>query len=194
VRVADSAAVLQIESGGRGFASDGRMMIRFENHVFYDQWGQANPGRFNQHFKFDPVRRWTGHQFRKSATGAWQSQHSGQGNEHEVLEFARGLDDSAALQSISMGIAQIMGFHYRSQGFSSPREMFDTFSGAIRPQLDGMFTFIENKRICIEGLREGDYTKFATGYNGAGKAAQYGAAIRDAARAFEQVAGGRNFS
>ena len=30
-------AILQVESGGRSFADDGRMIIRFEPHIFYRQ-------------------------------------------------------------------------------------------------------------------------------------------------------------
>ena len=34
-----AVAVLAIEAGGRAFSADGRMIIRFENHIFFDQWG-----------------------------------------------------------------------------------------------------------------------------------------------------------
>src|SRR5262245_30248649 len=37
------AAVLKVESGGRAFGTDGRTIICFENHVFWNSWREANP-------------------------------------------------------------------------------------------------------------------------------------------------------
>ena len=62
-------AVLVVESSGRGFSSDGRMIIRFENHKFLKYYGKNNPDTFKAHFKYDQNKRWLGHQFRKSPTG-----------------------------------------------------------------------------------------------------------------------------
>jgi hypothetical protein len=194
VTTAAAAAVLKVESRGVGFASDGRMIIRFENHVFYDRWGKNNASQFADHFQYNSEERWKGHRFRSSATGEWASCHQSQNQEWEVLEFARGLANDAALMSISMGAAQIMGFNYQKQGYASVQAMFDDMSGALRPQLVGMFTYIEKTPMCLEGLKEGDYVKFATGYNGAGQAAHYGAEIASAAEAFARVAQGKRYA
>jgi len=51
---AAAVAVLCVESGGKGFADDGRMVIRFENHVFWDKWGKVHADVFNAHFRFNP--------------------------------------------------------------------------------------------------------------------------------------------
>lgn len=55
VETRDLAGVLKAESSGNGFASDGRMIIRFENHIFYNYY--TNKGKdsnrvriFNDHF------------------------------------------------------------------------------------------------------------------------------------------------
>ena len=61
---ATAVAVLTVESGGRAFDANGRMIIRFENHVFYDRWGKDNLAVYQQHFQFNANPRWTGHQWR----------------------------------------------------------------------------------------------------------------------------------
>ena len=45
--------------GGRGFAADRRMIIRFENHLFFRQWARTT-GRLRPVFRFNPRRTgWT---------------------------------------------------------------------------------------------------------------------------------------
>lgn len=34
----DLAGVMKVESSGNGFDNNGRMIIRFENHIFYDYY------------------------------------------------------------------------------------------------------------------------------------------------------------
>lgn len=182
-------AVLHIESGGRGWGPDGRMMIRFENHLFRQFLG--NDGLFHAHFAFDPNVVWQGHFFRRD--GDWQACHQHQGGEWEVLEFARGLSDEGALMSISMGMPQIMGFNHALIGYPSVREMFDRFTTDIRYQILGMFDFVRGSgdtSPMLEALRMRNYEAFATGYNGSGQAVFYGGLIRGAVAAFEQIGGG----
>ncbi|MCB9761421.1 MAG: DUF3380 domain-containing protein [Alphaproteobacteria bacterium] len=187
IDVAAAAGTLQVESRGAGFSNDGRQIIRFENHVFYDQWGNRNRDTFNEHFQYSSGQRWKGHKWRRNATDAWQTFHGNQDSEYEVLEFARSLDDTGALKSISMGAAQIMGFNHESQGFDTVQEMFESFDTGIKPQLEGLFTYIEGNNTCLTGLRNGDYVQFARGYNGSGQAETYGGLIEDAAAAYRRV-------
>jgi LysM repeat protein len=191
ISTAAAAAVLKIESGGGGFANDGRMIIRFENHVFYDRWGKNNKATFDKHFQYNADKRWQGHRFREGDTGDFVAAHQSQGQEWQILQLARGLSNDPALEAISMGAAQIMGFNYATEGYASVQEMFDQMSGAIKPQIVGMFTFIKNTSLCINGLKEGDYVKFAKGYNGSGQAEAYGANIKAAADAWTKVTEGK---
>ena len=48
-----AAALLAAESSGQGYGPDGRLLIRFEIHIFYDQWGKNNQAQFFTYFKFD---------------------------------------------------------------------------------------------------------------------------------------------
>lgn len=183
---AAAVAVLCVESSGKGFAN-GRMVIRFENHVFWDQWGKKNPEQFRQHFTFDSGKRWTGHRFRTNPSGAWTNSHAGQDSEWKALELARSLNEPAALRSISMGLPQIMGFNHPLIGYDSAREMFDRFSEHERFQILGLFDFIKgagSTSRMLEALRRGQYVQFATHYNGNGQAATYGERIRSVVDAF----------
>ena len=180
---ATAVAVLTVESGGRAFDGNGRMIIRFENHIFYDRWGKDNAGIFEQHFQFNAVQRWLGHMWRPAAHEAWRTAHTSQDEEWRVFEFARTLNDTAAKLSISMGGAQIMGFNHATLGYDTVQQMFDTFSASERDQIVGFFAFIrgrttESKRIAA--LQALDFVTFAQLYNGPGQATQYGSAIQSA--------------
>ena len=72
-------SVVAVESGGKCFAEDGRMIIRFENHLFYRHWGAANPQRFEQHFRLDADTPWLGHRWRPSADEEFREQHQWHG-------------------------------------------------------------------------------------------------------------------
>ncbi|GAB4579038.1 MAG: hypothetical protein Fur0022_17760 [Anaerolineales bacterium] len=184
-----AVAVFAIESGGRGFGTDGRMLIRFENHIFYEYWGKTNQAKYNQHFRYDANQKWTGHQFRKSTGQGWQDVHiRQQSREWEAFEFASQLSSTAAKLSISMGAPQIMGFNYALVGFSSVHEMFDTFSKGDREQIIAFFAFVKGKdNRKIEALQKKDYVTFAKYYNGSGQAQKYGGLIQDVYDTFTRL-------
>lgn len=167
-------AVLLAESGGKAFGPDGRMIIRFETHVFFNEWGKQNPERFNRHFGFDPDVPWLGEgqHWSPQGDGTWLSVHGGQEAEWAVFDFARTLDEAAAMRSISMGAAQIMGFNYPILGYNSVHEMFEAFQADERKQIEGLFRYIEGKGL-VDALRRRNYLAFARGYNGPGQALHY---------------------
>jgi len=185
-----AVAVLAIESGGRGFAADGRMIIRFENHLFFRQWGKDHPDVFNQFFSFNPQQNWLDHMWRPSASQPFQPFHGSQNGEWQVFSFARNLDDTAAKLSISMGGPQIVGFNYSSLGFESVQQMFDAFTANERNQILGLFNFIKgpaaNSRR-VQALQAQDFVTFASLYNGPGQAAQYGSLMHTLFDAFQRL-------
>jgi hypothetical protein len=189
---ATAVAVLCVESSGQGMTDDGRMIIRFENHVFWDQWGKRHESDFRVHFTFDAAKRWTKQKYRVSEAHAWQTSHGvGQGAEWEAFTIARALDEIAAMQSISMGAPQIMGFNHAAIGYDSARAMFDRFAADERYHILGLFDFVKGGGTTsrmLEALRRQQYDQFATYYNGNGQAAAYGARIRAAATAFTSIA------
>lgn len=154
-----AAAILAIESSGNGFAKDGRIIIRYEPHIFERYTGQKVPAK-----------------------------RGGQSAEYANLARAIEVDRNAAYLSISMGIGQIMGFNHKIVGYSSPEKMFEAFSISIEPQIAAMFRFIANKKSILEAAREGDFARFAHGYNGPGyRANKYDTKMAAAQKAYESV-------
>jgi len=187
-----AVAVLAVESGGNGFGPDGRMIIRFENQIFFDRWGKNNQNVYHQHFHFNPDKRWIEHQWRASPNDPWQEFHGKQMEEWKVFTFASKFDDTAAKSSISMGGPQIMGFNFGTLGFESVQQMFDSFAASERNQIIGFFDFVQgptpNSRRVI-ALQSKDFDTFASMYNGPGQAAKYGGLIRSAIDAFHKLKG-----
>jgi hypothetical protein len=172
-----ACAVLAVESAGEGFW-EGKMVIRFENHIFY-RWGKIYRAVFDAHFKMNASEKWKDH-FWRPDDGEWRALHtktSGQSEEYAVLEFARTLDDTAALNSISMGAPQIMGFNSPKIGFANVQEMFEVFSEGERSHVLGLFDFIRSDHRMVGSLRKGDWTSFAGIYNGSGQKDYYGGKI-----------------
>ncbi|MBX3012426.1 MAG: DUF3380 domain-containing protein [Caldilineaceae bacterium] len=167
-----ATAVLIAEANGRAFGSDGRMIIRFENHIFYDEWGKQHEAQYQQHFGFDPRERWRNHQWRRDPQRAWERCHVDQSSEWAVFTFARTLDETAAMRSISMAAPQIMGFNHAAVGYPTVQQMFHAFQSDIRQQLQGFFRFVDSRGL-IAPLQRGDFYTFAKGYNGAGQAQVY---------------------
>ncbi len=180
-----AGAVLAIESGGTATTELGPV-IRFENHIFWDRWGNAHQAVFHTHFTFDSTKRWQGHRWRGSAGDDFEVCHQDQQpGEWKVFRFACGLDEAAAITSTSIGLAQIMGFHHRRIGYATPREMLDAFAteGA---QIIGFFDFVATSSgdRLLTAIRDKDWATFAKGYNGTGKFQQYADKMLDA---FEQL-------
>lgn len=181
-----AVAVLAAEVSGKPYGPDGRLKIRFENHIFYDNWGKQNELRFRQHFSFADDRKWEGHSWRPNANDAWQSFHGNQSTEWRVFEFARNLDEQAALLSISMGAPQIMGFNHSAIGYATVQEMFYAFCSDVGNQIACLFRFIQVKNL-VEVVRQRDFLTFAQIYNGRGQAELYKSRIEMYLAIYEQI-------
>jgi len=165
IDVATAMSILCVESSGEGFAN-GKMLIRFENHVFDMYFGKKYPKEYEKYFKYDKASRRNGHYFRESEDAQWEVCHTGQEMEWKVFEFARKLDEIYALYSISMGAPQVMGFNYKFIGYDSPKEMFEKFNKNIRYQLLAFFDFCKYKPDRVRYLQHRDFYQFAYEYNG----------------------------
>lgn len=182
-----SLAVLCVESGGKGFGPDGRMIIRFENHYFFNYWGVNNPELYARHFRFSTDKPWQGHEYRPTTTAAWQPVHTGQqASEWQVFEFASRLNRNAALMSISMGSPQIMGANYAILCYSAVEEMFFAFQSDIRNQIRGLFRYIQGKNLTPLLVAE-DFVAFARVYNGPANATAYGNKLKKHVDEFRKI-------
>ena len=187
IDVACAVAVLSVESSGQGFAAgnQNRMVIRFENHKFWQFWGKDNAQRFSECFRYRVGKAWKDHEFRRSSQDEWRSFHGNQRREWEVFEFARAMNEPAAIQSISMGAPQIMGFHYERLGYQTPVEMLDDFSTDMAAHIRGLFAFFD--RPMVRALQTLDFVGFARRYNGSGQQEVYGKRIDQHYQAFKAL-------
>jgi hypothetical protein len=176
-----AVAVIAVESGGSGLGPDGRMIIRFENHLFWSHWGKNNPAAYNQYFVFDQNTSWRGHKYRPQPNGPWLEVHQNQNSEWAAFNLASTIDAVAAKKSISMGLTQILGSNHRAIGYASPDAMFAAFAADEKFQLLGFFNFVKNDQRQIAALRNRDYVGFARIYNGPGQPEFYGGLIRGVA-------------
>jgi hypothetical protein len=183
-----AVAVIAVESGGSGVGPDGRMIIRFENHLFWSFWGKANPAAYNQSFVFDQNASWKGHKYRTQPNGLWLDVHQNQNSEWAAFNFASTIEATAAKKSISMGLVQIMGFNHRAIGYASPDAMFAAFAADEKFQLLGFFNFVKNDQRQIDALRNRDYVGFARIYNGPGQPDFYGGLIKGVVDGFGVLA------
>jgi hypothetical protein len=182
-----AAAVMAVESGGSAFGPDGKLLIRFENHLFYHYWGKDNQEIYSRYFQFNAVQRWREHTFRSRLSDAFEAFHGDQHKEWLAFGQAHKLAARPALLSISMGAPQILGSNHRRIGYGSPEAMFAAFSDASAGERNGIvafFKFIENdpRNRGIPALRNEDYVAFAEMYNGSGQAETYGSLIAERVR------------
>jgi len=186
-----AAGIMKVESGGVTFsAATDKTMVRFENHVFWKEWGSANAATFNDHFDFDRStggKPWEGHRFRDDPNKPWENCHQSQEQEWRVMEFAAVLSGKEpAYRSASWGAGQIMGSNAKSIGYASAVDMAEAFKKAERPQVTGIFEYIKKAGL-VDAVRKDDYLTVAKGYNGKGQAPTYAAWIKDAADAYKRV-------
>lgn len=175
------AAVVAIESGGSGYRG-GRLIIRFEPHVFRNEMLATSARLFtmgepswdgNKHFH-------RGREF-----------HGDQDAEYAALADAVAAMTEAAYRSVSYGAGQIMGFNHTVAGYDSAQAMAAAFQESEEHQLRAMFRFMDNQRssekvnpsrkTALEHLREGNYLMFASIYNGLGQAQHYAGLIKNRA-------------
>jgi hypothetical protein len=183
-----AVAIIATESIGRGSDSTGRMIIRFENHLFWFNWGKANADTYNQLFQFDPNVNWQGHKYRPTNTESpWLDVHANQDSEWAAFALARGLNSRAAILSISMGLVPLLGSDYYAIGYDTPEAMFTAFSADERFQLVGFFNFIKYDQRQITALQNQDFVGFARIYNGPGQPDYYGGLMKDVADGFNSL-------
>jgi Putative peptidoglycan binding domain./Protein of unknown function (DUF3380). len=152
-RQAEIWTVLGVETVGVGFLSDRRPLILFERHVFSDRTG----GRFDAIHPDISATRPGGY----GPPGAAQ---------HHRLTKAIALDRSAALESASWGIGQVMGHNARNLGYGSAAAMVAEMVESEDNQLLAMARFIACRPACRRALIAHDWATFARLYNGPGYA------------------------
>lgn len=141
-------AVLDVESVGKGFDSQGRIIMLFEPHIFYRELPESK--------KALAVKQGL-------ARKSWKRDYPK--DSYPRLLRAMQIDEEAALRSASWGLGQIMGFNHQLAGYDSAKEMVQAFVDDEEEHLAAMVQFILSAGLDDE-LREHDWAGFARGYNG----------------------------
>jgi peptidoglycan/xylan/chitin deacetylase (PgdA/CDA1 family) len=191
VSPASAAAVIYVESAGQPFGEDGRMTIKFEPCVFYEMWGSNHSELFSQYYQCDRPND----KFRESAAENFTELHGDHFREWTAFNLAQTLNEDAAMQSISMGLAQIMGFNHHKIGYPSADEMFNALSNSTKSQIDSLFFALSYRdasgKSCLDPLKIEDYVSFANCYNGEGRDEEYGSRISQAAASYKALTSNR---
>lgn len=145
-------AVMEVETLGGGFDSQGRPKMLFEPHRFWIELGEG-PKRTRAEEQGLAYKKWGTKPYPRDS--------------YPRLELAIKIDANAALRSASWGLGQIMGFNHKAAGFASAGDMVALFCDSEPMQLEAMIRFIEAENLDDE-LRRHDWSGFARGYNGAG--------------------------
>lgn len=157
IELAAMLAVIEVESAGRtGETINGRLepLIRWEGHYFDRRLKGAARARARREGLAHPT------------AGAIANPRS-QAARWALLNRAMEIDAAAAVESISIGIGQVMGAHWQWLGYSSPADMLNVARSGVAGQLDLMVRFIEKSKL-VPVLRRRDWAAFARAYNGAG--------------------------
>jgi hypothetical protein len=138
--------VLAVETSGCGFLPDLRPQLLFERHIFH----RLTKGKYDDGYISGPTAGGYGE------SGAHQ---------YDRLALAIAKNRTAALQSCSWGIGQIMGENYALAGFVNVEKMVAAMSQSEDQQLAAVGNFLVGSRLDVP-LRAHDWASFARGYNG----------------------------
>ena len=141
-------SLLSVETSGSGFLPDRRPKILFERHYFH----RLTDGRYDS----------THSDISASTAGGYGAAGA---HQYDRLETALSLDESAALQSASWGLGQIMGTHFEKLEYASPQDMIESFVQSEGDQLQGIAKFLIAEGL-DKALRDKNWADLAKGYNG----------------------------
>lgn len=136
-------AFIEVESGGKGFDKDtGKLLIQFE------------PSWFRKKAPYAP-------------SGLWSvNKVDVQAKEWAAFNDAYAKKPTAAMESTSIGLPQIMGYHWKALGYSSVGAMWDDFKRGEYFQVLALARFIKANPALHIAIKTKDFHKIASIYNG----------------------------
>lgn len=138
-------AFVKVESGGVGF-KDGKLVIQFEPSWFKRKKSDWKKDTKNVFWQANGVEN--------------------QAQEWKAFNSAFASNPDAAMQSTSIGLMQVMGFHFKSLGFKTVGEMWDFAKVSERNQLELAIRFIKNIPALDRAIKTGNAKVAAYYYNG----------------------------
>jgi hypothetical protein len=136
-------AIKHVESGGIGFDKvTGKIIIQFE------------PVWFKRKSPYTPSGKWSLNKVERQA------------KEWEAFNDAFAKNPNAAMEATSVGMMQVMGFHWELLGFDSVGAMWDYAKKSEHNQLRLGLLFIKSNKKMFDGLVKGAWKVVAYYYNG----------------------------
>ncbi len=136
-------AIIDVETGGQGFdTKTGKILIQFE------------PVWFKRKTTFAPSGLWSVNKVEVQA------------KEWPAFNNAFKINKEAAMEATSIGLPQIMGFHWKRLGYDSVGAMWDDFKEGLDNQINALIIFIETDIRLWRALRDKNFVKIADVYNG----------------------------
>jgi len=143
IKPSNLLAFVEIETGGKGFDSDtGKIIIQFE------------PSWMKKLAPYAPSGNWS------------LNKVDVQSKEWIAFNDAFSKNKDAAMQSTSIGLGQIMGFHYKRLGFSTVGDFWNYSKESIDNQIELIIRFIKIDINLSKALISEDWHKVASIYNG----------------------------
>lgn len=146
-------AIMEVESSGGGYDSQGRVKALYEPHLAY---------RYSSGSVRDKLVR------ANLAYPKWGERPYPKDSYPRILMAAE-IDETVAIKATSWGLGQILGANFKAAGYSTPQAMVSAFAESESYQLQGMINFIKANGLADEVKRH-DWAGLAKGYNGPGYA------------------------
>lgn len=146
LRFAAVKMFLEVESNGKGFADNGKLIIQFEPSWMLKLLGIG-----------------------KGKAGAWAN--NGVGNqtvEWVAFNLAYKISPDKAMQSTSIGLMQVLGLHYKRLGFATVGAMWDFAKKSEVNQLELGLMFVKTDLRLLTAVLELNFDRIAYYYNGSG--------------------------
>lgn len=145
-------AIIRVESAGRGYLKDGRVVILFERHKFYE-------------FLPQNLARETAAKY-PNICNPKSGGYRGNVGEYPRFNLAFSIDPESAMKSASWGLFQIMGFNYAAAGYATIGEFVDAMKESEGKQLLAFCQFIKSNKGLHNALKKHDWETVAKLYNG----------------------------
>lgn len=150
------AAVIAKESDGQIYATvagEKRPLIRWEGHYFYLR------------LKGDALDRAVAEKLAAPRVGTIKNPKEQADRWRKLVEPACSIDTDAAHESMSWGVGQVMGAHWKRLGYANVADLVKAVCAGLYGQVDLMMRYCREFGLLDELVR-GDALGFARGYNG----------------------------
>jgi hypothetical protein len=149
--LAEIRALAKVESSGQGFDDEGRVVIRFEPHVFHEKTN----GKYSASHPHLSYKDWDP-KVPRSLDHSWR-----------LFKEACTLDATAAVLSTSWGMFQVMGFNFTRCSCKTLKEFVAKMENSVDDQLALTVELLMSSGMAVL-LRTHKWAELALRYNGKG--------------------------